>query len=67
MKLSEKSKLIEDFELKYIDVFWKQDTSKIDDNETIHVIKHMQKYRGVPCHWDIGFASDKLKMLLNCF
>ena len=53
-----RGKSIEDFELKYIDVPWRQEPSKTDDNETIYVIKHMQEYKGVPSSEDIGLIKD---------
>jgi len=43
-----RAKSIEDFELKYIDVPWRRQASKIDDNKTIYVIKYMDTYKGVP-------------------
>jgi len=58
-----RAKSIEGFELKYIDVPWKQDASKTDDNEAIYVVKHTQEYKELPCQWDIGFVNDQ--MLLN--
>ena len=32
---------IEEFELRYIDLFWKHEASWTDDNENIYIVKHM--------------------------
>jgi len=44
---------IEEFQLRYIDMPWKQEALKTDDNQTIYVIKHMQEYKALPCPWDV--------------
>jgi len=51
-------KSLEDFELKYIDVSWRQEASKIHDNETIYVIRYLQEYKAVPYSWDVGLRKD---------
>jgi len=56
---------IEEFQLRHIDLPWKQEASKTDDNETIYVTKHMQEYKGLPYPWDVRFANDQVNVLLN--
>ena len=56
---------IEEFELRYIDMPWKQQASTTDNNQSIYVMKHMYEYKELPCPWDVGFANDQVTMLLN--
>jgi len=39
---------IGEFELRYIDMPWKQLASTTDDTQTINVMKHMHEYKGLP-------------------